>query len=124
MKPTTYLYLIPLSLLWPGIHLAVFLIRFGHMPPNGISEALVFLPMGLLSGLVLLYALNKSQTPRGRRGSIFGYIIASPFAFLLSLTVGMIFSPWIGVTVFGALPLVLGALVGQTVGDRIGQRPM
>jgi hypothetical protein len=101
---------------WPALELAVFLLRFGHLPPNGLSEALVFAPMGLAAGLVAAILLNRSTTRGQRRAVLVGYLVASPFAFLGALLGGLVIPGFWGPIVTGAIPLALGCLTGFVLG--------
>lgn len=102
-----------LAFAWPFIHLTVFYFRFGQqLPADGVGGSLVFLPMGLLSGALLLFLLNRSITTRQRRFTIGGYLAAAPFAFVGSLLSGLATNPYLGVALFGGGPLALGAWLG------------
>jgi hypothetical protein len=67
---------------WPAIELAVLWLRFRHLPPNGPAEALVFAPMGFVAGLVAAILMIRASTSRQRRFVLWGYLVASPFAFV------------------------------------------
>jgi hypothetical protein len=102
-----------LAFAWPFIHLTVFYFRFGQqLPADGLGGALVFLPMGFLSGALLLFLLNRSTTTRQSRLTIGGYLAAAPFAFVGSLLSGLASNPYLGVALFGGGPLALGAWLG------------
>lgn len=113
-----YLWLLPLALLWPVLHTLVFVARFGRLPDGGMGETLVFLPMGILSGAVLLWFLGRARS-RGRKVSTaLGFLAACPFAFVGSLLGGLIFDPVIGTLIYGVLPLAAGAGLGYALGSR------
>lgn len=112
-----YLWALPIALLWPVANLIIFAIRFGHLPATLISESLVFLPMGLVSALVLLFLLNKASNPGRKTSTIIGYIIASPVAFLGALMSGLILPPVMGTLIFGTIPLILGTVIGFAIGS-------
>lgn len=106
---------------WPALELAVFWIRFHRFPPNGPTEALVFLPMGLAAGLVAAAWMLGSSTARQRRCVLWGYLLASPIAFLGALLGGLVLPGVWGPLVTGAGPLAIGCAVGFVVGRPRGE---
>ena len=88
-----YLWSLPIALAWPLIQNSVFLIRFGHLPLNVLGSSLIFLPMGLLSALILIFLVDRSESRSRKASSVFGYILASPFALLASLFSGFLIMP-------------------------------
>ena len=104
------------TLLWPLVHYLVFILRF----PGGVMEpsALVFGPMGAVAGGFLAYWLKEAQSQQQRLLVVLGYLVASPLAFIGSLGGGLVLSPYLGVTIFGALPLILGCFFGFQLGKR------
>ena len=113
MQPTSaILGFIALSLLWPALHLMLFLFRFQRLPPSGLAESLVFLPMGMVSALVLLVLRARARSLRQRRRVTMGYLLASPLAFAGSLLAGLILPPLAGTLAFGTGLLVAGMLLG------------
>lgn len=115
----TILWLISFTFIWPLAHLALFLIRFSKLPANMISESAVFIPMGFLSGLFLLYMLQKSTDSKQKKGAVSGYVAAFPVAFIGSLLGGLLITPWIGTLIFGFLPLLFGIYLGYKVGQKL-----
>jgi hypothetical protein len=107
-----------LTLLWPVLHTLIFLVRFGNLPPDGLTEAVVFLPMGLVAGVALVLLVRRATSRRGQIGAIAGYLIAAPFALVGSLLGGLMLPPVVGTLIFGALPLIAGAVVGYAIGNR------
>ena len=101
---------------WPLLELAVFWVRFGHLPPNGAAEALVFIPMGLVAGIVAALLMIRASTMRQRRSVLWGYLIASPFALIGALLGGLVLPGIWGPLAAGAVPLALGCFVGFVVG--------
>ena len=114
-----YLWVILLALLWPLLHLTVFIYRFGRLPEGvGLTDSLVFIPMGIVSGIVLIFLMQKAKS-RGRKISTFvGYLLATPIAFVGSLLSGLIFDPLVGTLIYGALPLIAGTALGFGIGRR------
>jgi len=96
--------------------------RFGPGFELGFVDALVFLPMGAISGGVLIYLLEKSSSKRQKQFSVAGYILATPIAFVGSLGGGLILPALVGVSLFGGLPLVLGAVLGRLAGLYLDSR--
>ena len=117
-----YLWLIPLSFVWPIIHLVVFYSRFQKLPPNGIIEAVAFLPFGLLAAFILLYAWDRSSDQRQKWLSVLGYLLAAPFAFIGSLGGGLLF-PYIGPAIMGSIPLLIGTFIGYYLGKLLSRQP-
>lgn len=107
-----------LTLLWPGLQLGLFLLRFQRLPPGGVAEGLVFAPMGAVAGAALLVLVGRARGARQRRATIIGYLLASPLALLGSLLGGLVLPPVIGALLFGATPLVAGAAIGYALGGR------
>ena len=111
-----WLWLIPLTLFWPVLHLLVFGLRFGSLPSGGVPFFLVFLPMGLVSGIVFLFLWTRTAKRPHRVGLMLGYLFASPIALIGSLLSGLVYQPIIGTLLWGAGPLVIGMLGGVLVG--------
>jgi hypothetical protein len=101
---------------WPALELAVFWLRFHHFPPNGPGESLIFVPMGLAAGLVAAFLLARSSTNRQRRSVLWGYLIASPFAFVGALLGGLALPGVWGPLVAAGVPLAMGSLIGFVAG--------
>jgi hypothetical protein len=97
---------------WPAVQLAVFWLRFHRLPPGGVSDGLVFLPMGLVSGLAMAALWSRASSPRRIRFVGYGYLVATPVAFLGSLLGGLVLPGVWGPLVFGALPLIVGCGIG------------
>lgn len=118
----SYLWFILLSLIWPTVQVLFFGLRFGRLPDN-VGEALVFLPMGMVSGAFTLFWLRRAPDHTTRVSTAVGYLVACPFAMLGALGGGLVLSPLVGVTLFGALPLVLGCLAGYGLGRLVTANP-
>lgn len=112
-KYITYLLF---TLMWPAAQLLIFFFRFGNLPLDMVSQSIIFLPLGLLSSLLLLYLIKKSHSGKQRNLVIGGYILMSPVAFICSLMGGLIFSPIVGTTLYGFIPLAIGMTVGYCIG--------
>ena len=104
----------------------VFWLRFDHLPGTGFwdsfVEALVFLPMGLLSLIVLFFLHEISTTARQKKLVWAGYAIAIIPAFYSSLAGGLFFAPpyWamLGTFLFGGVPLILVTLSFFMIGRK------
>jgi branched-subunit amino acid transport protein len=112
-RPTLWLLL--LSLIWPTVQVLFFYLRFQRLPAN-VAEALYFLPMGILSGAFVLFLMNRAENHTTRVSTAVGYLVACPFALIGALAGGLALHPLIGVTLFGALPLILGSAAGYGLG--------
>lgn len=113
-----YLWVLPLSFLWPGLQLLVFFVRFRRLPPEGLGAGLFFLPMGFISALVLVFLLQRARSRPQRLSTLAGYVLASPCALVGSLFSGLMFPPLIGPLLYGATPLLVGSVLGFVVGRR------
>ena len=105
-----YVWLIFLSLIWPLVQLLIFSLRFQRLPDN-IWESVYFLPMGLISAAFLLFMLGETAGV--------GYLVACPIALVGGLGGGLVLHPLLGVTLFGAVPLLLGTAVGYGMGKLV-----
>jgi hypothetical protein len=103
---------------WPAAQLALFGLRFQRMPPGGVSDALVFAPMGLVAGIVGAALMRAATSARQRRAVVWGYGAACPFALVGSLLGGLVLPGLWGPLIAGAIPLSIGCLVGFAVGRR------
>jgi hypothetical protein len=94
-----------------------------RFPQNPVpySELLGFLLMGLIPGIPVANWLRESKSRGQRIAVIAGYIIASPIAFIGSLGGGLFMTPWLGATIFGGLPLILGSWLGYWLGKRLNK---
>jgi hypothetical protein len=110
-----WLWIIPLTLLWPVLHLFVFYVRFGDMPDNVIGF-LIFLPMSLSTGIIFLTLWGQVSNLPQKTGLFLGYLLSSPIAFIGSLLSGLVYPPIIGTLLWGAGPLVVGMLIGILIG--------
>ena len=81
-----YLLVIPIGFAWPLMHVLVFLLRFGSMPTE---SSLIFLPMGIVSAVVLVFLVKKAGSRKRKRRTVIGYLLASPFAYIGSLFGGL-----------------------------------
>ncbi len=115
----SYLWVIPLALLWPVLQLLIASARFGPRDAAFIAESAIFLPMGAVSGAFLVYLWQRAASRRSRVGAVVGYVIATPVALIGSVLGGLMLPPLLGTLLFGAAPLLLGAAVGYALGARL-----
>lgn len=108
-----------LSLIWPLTQYLVYVLRFPGSTPQ--PSALIFLPMGAISGGVLMYLVDIASNQQQRLMTILGYALASPLAFVGSLGGGLFMAPIVGATLFGSLPLVIGCMTGFWMGQRFAE---
>ena len=104
-----------LSLIWPTVQIIFFNLRFRRMPDN-VVESLTFLPMGIISAGFILFLMKRAPNQTTRVSTAVGYLVACPFALVGSLGGGLMLQPLIGVTLFGAIPLILGSTAGYWIG--------
>lgn len=104
-----------LSLIWPTLQIVIFNLRFQRMPDN-VAESFYFLPMGLISAAFIVWLMKRAPNHTTRVSTAVGYLVACPFALVGSLGGGLVLHPLIGVTLFGALPLILGSAAGYWLG--------
>ena len=118
-KNLNYLNLIPLALLFPLLEILVFIMRFGIdkfdlSDSNIIQQSLTFVTIGVFSGILLIYLLNKTEEKKVKMSVIISYISFIPLSLYLSLIAGSFLS-LIGVTIFGVIPLLIGTFMGYKV---------
>jgi hypothetical protein len=112
-----FLWIGLLAILWPLTQYLVYIIRFPGNPAPEPSP-LIFLPMGAISGGLLIYLVEIARTPQQRLLSVLGYALASPLAFLGAIGGPLFMNAILGATVFGVLPLAIGSLAGFWMGQR------
>jgi hypothetical protein len=108
-----WFWLLPLALLMPFLHVAIFTLRFGFGATfNTVRDSLVFLPGGLIAGIVLILVLHRAQIYDRRAQTITGFIFGLPFAFLMSLIAPIAMPAIVGATLGAGLPLIIGTVLG------------
>lgn len=112
-----YLWSLPVGLAWPVTHVLVFYLRFPeNFGLDTVLESWVFVPFGLLGGVVLVMLFSRATTMVGQAAVMIGYLLASPVAFVGSLGGGLIFHPAIGALLYGGIPLLVGMGLGYGIG--------
>jgi hypothetical protein len=113
----SYLWIVPLALLWPALQLLVVRLRFPDAPLGPfVAESPVFLPMGIVGGAVLVYCWRRAPDRSGKIGALVGYLVASPFALVGALVGGLVLPPLLGTALFGGGTLAAGTFLGYAVG--------
>ncbi len=111
---TPYWLALALGLLGPLFYLITFGARFGRLETQQITESLyTYLPVALGS-LALVWLLNKAASQKARRLVWLGYLLALPVGMFGSTVGGML--GFLGVVLFGAIPLLVGAGLGYALG--------
>ena len=112
----SYLWSLPIALAWPVVKTLIFFYRFEELPFQILKSSLIFLPVGLISAVALIYMLERAGSINRKVSTVFGYLLASPFALIASMFSGFLLPSLISPLFYGALPLVLGAAVGYIIG--------
>lgn len=111
----SYLWVIPSTVLFPILQSIIFFLRFGRLPLDLVRDSFIFAPMGLISGLFLVYLLRKDADQGRRKRAIIGFIISTFIAIPVSIMSGLLVPPIIASTIFGSVPLVIGILIGHSI---------
>lgn len=83
---------------------------------------LVFMPAGLITGLVLVLVLGMTTGPTGARVLI-GYVLMVPLSLLGMLLGPLVFwPPVVGSTVYGVPPPLVGMLIALMISSLIRRR--
>ncbi|WP_432666592.1 hypothetical protein R9X47_09625 [Wukongibacter baidiensis] len=114
-KKLSYIWIIPIALIFPMIQNIIFFIRFANLPAELFLQSLIFAPMGLISGALLIYLLRKDIDGKRKKGIIIGYLISVPIALLVSIVSGLIVPPIVATSVVGTIPLLIGTTLGYGV---------
>ncbi len=114
---TPYWLALTLGLLGPLFYIITFAARFGRLETLQITESLTtYLPVALGS-VALVWLLNKAASQKARRFVWLGYLLALPVGLYGSAIGGML--GFLGVILFGAIPLLVGAGLGYGLGRLI-----
>jgi hypothetical protein len=114
-KNVSYLWLIPVIIMFPLIQIIVFLSRFGKLPENALSSSLSFIPLGLISGIVMILLLNYVDSHKKRKSIVIGFLIATPFSIIISLFACLIAPPIVANSLIGTIPLLIGIITGYYI---------
>lgn len=115
-----YLWLAITIWVWPLVALLLALVRFGALPPTAWNQAISFLGMGLVSGIGLIWLMQRAGNHVIRTSAVVGYLVLCPFAFAGALLTGLAWAvPFLGTAVYGGIPLLIGAAVGYFLGYRV-----
>lgn len=113
-KKVSYLWLIPLTLLFPILQSIIFFIRFDRLPMDILTSSLWFAPIGLISGLLLIYLSRKAINIKRKKNMVMGFIMALPISIIFSLFYGLLIPPMF-IFIVGVIPLVIGILLGYRI---------
>lgn len=109
------LWSISVALIWPVVQIMIYTVRFGSPSLEVLSSSVIFLPMGFVSAIILICLLDRSGTRSQKASTIFGYLLASPFALIGGLLSGLMFPPLVGTLIFGTIPLTIGTVIGYLI---------
>lgn len=115
IKKVSYLWLIFLVLIFPVIQCLTYLIRFGSITKEIIVNSLYFAPMGLVTGIILIYLLRKEDEVTTKNRMVYGYAIGGLVAMPLAIASGLIVMPIVATTLVGSLPILIGIYIGYKV---------
>ncbi len=115
----SYWWSIPIAFIYPAIQIVIFMVRFGHLPVELALQSLIFMPTGLISGLVLIALLRRCKSFIRKICTCLGYLLITPLAILGSLLGGLVLPPLLGATLYGTVPLIIGSALGYWVGGII-----
>lgn len=118
-RKLSYFWIIPISLIFPIIQNILFVVRFEQLTVEVAFSSLIFIPVGLSSGWFLIYILRKDIDYKRKRRVAIAYIISIPFAIFLSTMSSLLVPPYIGITIFGIAPMVIGILLGYNTGSKV-----
>ncbi|MBI3159713.1 MAG: hypothetical protein HYZ26_08970 [Chloroflexi bacterium] len=119
MKKTPYWIAAALGLLGPAFYLVTYTMRFNRPEGQQYRESIdTFLPVAL-GGLFLVWLLNRAASRKVRRLTWAGFLLLLPFGLFGSTIGGML--GIIGVILFGAIPLVVGAALGYGLGNLLSR---
>lgn len=120
----TYLWSIPIALAWPLTQNMIYAMHFGRFSIDAFNSSLVFVPMGIISAIILIYLLDRAETMNQRICTIFGYLLATPFVYFGSLLSGILLTPLLGTLIYGATALTIGTMVGYVIGSLTQNRDL
>jgi len=70
-------------------------------------------PAGAIVAFALLFWVRAAPSRKARGLTLLGYLVGLPFAFIGSLMLPLLFDPWVGATLGGALPWLLFTWLGH-----------
>ncbi len=71
------------------------------------------MPAGAIVAFALLFWVRAAPSRKARGLTLLGYLVGLPFAFIGSLMLPLLFDPWVGATLGGALPWLLFTWLGH-----------
>jgi hypothetical protein len=115
-----WVWIVALGLAWPFLLYFYGGVQFGFGNPDTSYLAALrdFGLLGLLSGWVLFYFLERTNSGTQRTGQIVGYVLFIPLGFALGFAGGFLLT-FVGAAVLGSLAEALGTWLGGLVGARL-----
>ncbi|MQC27107.1 MAG: hypothetical protein DWG76_06645 [Chloroflexi bacterium] len=117
-----WLWIVVIGFLWPLLFFIYGGMRFGFdNPDTGFWQAFRdFGLLGLLSGWLLFWFMERAKTTKQRWGNLLGYVIFAPVGLVFALGGGL-FLGFVGAAILGSTMLALGAWLGGRVGARLNR---
>lgn len=84
VKPS-YLLILPLSFLVPLVFALVLMLGMKAPPEAAFVASGVYLPMGILSSVVLVDSLRKKESKKQQRAFWIAYLLSLPFGILVAI---------------------------------------
>lgn len=104
-----------MGLLAIAAQVITFYVRFGRWNMDAtLGQYLAFFVAGALGGWILIYAINRQESARGRWVVLAAFLLASPLALFLMLAGGLL-GP-IGVLIAPQIPWALFTWLGSLGG--------
>ncbi len=108
------IWLVGFAIAFPLIQLLFFFIRFGTIETHLYGESLLFAPIGFLGGIYFFYMYDQATITLHRRMIFAGLIASLPSSVVGGIMGGLL--GFIGVILFGLLPMVIGVFLGNWFG--------
>ncbi|MEX3006934.1 hypothetical protein [Hoeflea sp. TYP-13] len=101
--------------LWAGFavyaaQLLIFVFRFGALDLAPALQGLIFIPVGWLMFIPVVFFMNRLETSR-QQYWLWGFVIVALPVSLLGMAMGGLFGT-VGVFIYGVLPVALASLIG------------
>ena len=116
------MWVLLIAFAWPLTQILIYLVRFGEISGSVVGSSLAFLPMGLASAAILVLLFERSTNIYQKACTVFGYVLASPFALMGSLLGGLVAAQVLGTLIYGTVPLMIGTVIGYVVGGVLNRQ--
>ena len=114
-KQTSYMWAIPIGLLFPLLQVAIYYMRFGELNPYApVWDYLWFFLAGTAGILLLIFLLNRSANGAQRWAVALAFLVGTPISTMMMVGGGVL-GP-IGIILFPLLNWVLFSGLGFLVG--------